>query len=250
MCSGFNNLLIYIVYASVITDYEGKKPSELTLKVGDKIKVTKQGPRNWIGTSHGKVGSFPPSCVKVEDAPPAARKISIVSNRPSSSYTPSSAAPQKPATAVKRSVSNYSTSSIIPPPLDNSSTASKAVPLNIPPPPSSLIPASPNTARKNRQLAASQPLPKFSESKDKTDNTPFIPPRSPPREITKSDLPNVPPHPNVTPSTTTTATTEETPATPEPRKRTKDELRKECITEIYQTEKDYIDDLETMINVN
>lgn len=64
------------------------------------------------------------------------------------------------------------------------------------------------------------------------------PPRSPHRVLTASDLPTVPPRPD-----------EVEKAQDAPAKRSKDELRKECILEIYQTEKDYICDLELIIDV-
>ena len=38
---------------------------ELALKIGDVIKVTKQGGPRWIGTLNGKVGSFPADCVEL-----------------------------------------------------------------------------------------------------------------------------------------------------------------------------------------
>ena len=53
------------VYATAIKEYESKRPMELALKVGDLIKVTKQGGPRWIGTLNGKVGSFPADCVEI-----------------------------------------------------------------------------------------------------------------------------------------------------------------------------------------
>lgn len=186
--------------------------------------------------------------MKEDDSPsPIKGKVAISSSRPSSSYTPSSA-PKKPnAMVAKRSLSNYSPSHmIIPPPLDANIGVAKGIPANLPPPPTSLIPASPNSIKRREN---SQPLPKFSESKETSNTPPIIPPRSPPRELTKSDLPAVPSRPTSEPKEK--VENSETPSAMDggQKKRTKDELRKECITEIFQTEKDYIYDLETMIHV-
>jgi len=87
-------------------------------------------------------------------------------------------------------------------------------------------------------------LPKFSDITGEDDGVPQAPPRSPRLTITLADLPTIPPRASVTVNASQAEV-----AAPGGKKRTQAELRKECITEIYQTEKDYIDDLETMISV-
>ena len=73
---------------------------------------------------------------------------------------------------------------------------------------------------------------------DSADMEELEPPlRSPHRVLTSADLPTVPARPG------------EEKESDGPKKRSKDELRKECILEIYQTEKDYICDLELIIDV-
>lgn len=102
-------------------------------------------------------------------------------------------------------------------------------------------------------------LPSFADVSVDNDDEPTPPPRSPPRNLTKADLPHIPPRApvsqvtppveNKNPQETLSSETTNTDPVDTSKKRTKDELRRECITEIYQTEKDYIDDLETMIDV-
>lgn len=86
-------------------------------------------------------------------------------------------------------------------------------------------------------------LPKFSDMTGEDEAVPQAPPRSPRQTITLADLPAIP---SRAPATGNAPQAEG--AAPG-KKRSQAELRKECITEIYQTEKDYIDDLETMISV-
>mmetsp|Transcript_32457 Transcript_32457/g.55527 ORF Transcript_32457/g.55527 Transcript_32457/m.55527 type:complete len:564 (+) Transcript_32457:74-1765(+) len=235
-------------FATVVVDYDARRPAELTLKVGDRVKVTKQGPTNWIGTLNGKVGSFPASCVTLERQGGAP-----VSHRPTSAYTPAASVIKKPNAPNARAHSNYTPSSAaLPPPVQMPTNVviPKAFPSNLPPPPSSIVSGGGGkTGVRN--------LPKFSDVAGDLDE-PTAPPRSPRRDLTISDLPPIPPRdaPVVldspkdnTPSIAPPTNTESAPGTPEIKKRSKDELRKECITEIYETEKAYIDDLETMINV-
>lgn len=234
------------IYASVITPYTAKRPAELTLKIGDKVKVTKQGPKNWIGTLNGKVGSFPGDCVQVDEGMENSGKPQ--DHRPSSTYTP---IPSKPITkkvdVAPRAHSNYTPStSNIPPPFSTSPSVTKIFPTKLPPPPSSLVVPS--------------HLPSFSEVSVDYDE-PDAPPRSPKRALTKQDLPTIAPRPgaNIQQTKSNTDIVEEkddekeesdsVPSSPVSKKRSKDDLRKECITEIYQTEKDYILDLEIMIDV-
>eukprot|EP00339_Tiarina_fusa_P014402 CAMPEP_0117009036 /NCGR_PEP_ID=MMETSP0472-20121206/8327_1 /TAXON_ID=693140 ORGANISM="Tiarina fusus, Strain LIS" /NCGR_SAMPLE_ID=MMETSP0472 /ASSEMBLY_ACC=CAM_ASM_000603 /LENGTH=436 /DNA_ID=CAMNT_0004711225 /DNA_START=18 /DNA_END=1329 /DNA_ORIENTATION=+ len=236
------------LYATVVCAYEAKRPAELTLAIGDQVKVTKQGPKNWIGTLNGKVGSFPSTCVELETGGKIPQP-----NRPSSSYSP---APKSPSFTVQRSQSNYIPSNSIPAPLGMTPGATLPNPLNLPPPPAGLVPKSPST---RTYIPPPQALPSFNEVSG-IDDEPTAPPRSPPRTLTISDLPKIPPRPtsevnnkpeakSASEEKTEEAPPAEAPADGGQRKRTKDELRRECITEIYQTEKDYIDDLETMIDV-
>lgn len=286
-------------FAVVVTNYEAKRPAELSLKVGDRVKVTKQGPTSWIGTLNGKVGSFPSSCVSME----APSGLSTnPQHRPNSSYTP---APPSNKLPPPRAQSGYTPSSaILPPPVQipTGVVIPKAFPTNLPPPPSSIAPSSSGIRPKPvRQLSSTLPrtgvptppkslnisipspappvalppspnsvkqlnprtLPKFSDVAGDIDE-PTPPPRSPRRDITISDLPTIPPRKeDGVPGTLAPIPKSRQPSprgTPEPtpvpsangpssNKRSNDELRKECITEIYQTEKDYIDDLELIIDV-
>ena len=93
-------------------------------------------------------------------------------------------------------------------------------------------------------------LPKFEETNGSSFDEPTPPPRSPHVSPRISTLPKLPPRPH---STESTQSQPNTPAqnTSEPEADSKRAaLRHKCLEEIYQTEKDYIDDLETLINVS
>ena len=121
----------------------------------------------------------------------------------------------------------------LPPPVELS-PAEEKLPLKLPPPLSNFI----TTDTLNLSLSR---IPSSSKNDTVTELT--APPRSPHRVLTSSDLPAIPLRPGEA-----KPMVEDAPADV-PKKRSKDELRKECITEIYQTEKDYIVDLEIIIDV-
>mmetsp|Transcript_124780 Transcript_124780/g.186397 ORF Transcript_124780/g.186397 Transcript_124780/m.186397 type:complete len:518 (-) Transcript_124780:63-1616(-) len=116
------------------------------------------------------------------------------------------------------------------------------------------IPARPYSPNKsNGANAAQRTLPKFGETNNTDEPTP--PPRSPHVSPRISNLPKLPfraPDPNQQANGTSPAEAPKegggSPVDPEKQKR-RAELRHKCLEEIYQTEKDYIDDLETLINV-
>jgi hypothetical protein len=106
-----------------IKDFVGSKPSELSFRMGDLIRVTKrdEGQTMWIGSANGKVGSFPADCVEEKNT--TSLRGSLISRggglfgggNPSvpgtgparhSSYTPS---PDRPSEAP-RARSNYTPS--------------------------------------------------------------------------------------------------------------------------------------------
>lgn len=350
--------LIIDVYATAIKEYESKRPMELALKVGDVIKVTKQGGPRWIGTLNGKVGSFPADCVEltpnaeikqeeIESTLPKTLHLSMGGPPPSSplfyssptpggrgrgrgrppivqpnvrhsSYTPAEL-PIKPP-PLQRPQSNYTPSQPFDPNDDSISLPTlppppsvidpSAIPATLPPPPSiyhsdSSLPPPPSIDQIDHLISMNDasllqtlpppppplsdevpspvvakfpppfktpinlppppapihlpPLPIISDIAD-------IPPPPPPEEEPSSDVPEPEPsepepepeQPEETPTEsppdsdaqeTPKEVESETPAPDAPKKRTKADLRQNCLNEIYQTEKDYIDDLQVLINV-
>uniref|UniRef100_A0A7S4M713 DH domain-containing protein n=1 Tax=Vannella robusta TaxID=1487602 RepID=A0A7S4M713_9EUKA len=126
---------------------------------------------------------------------------------------------------------------------------------------SSSSPVRPNSAsiprpQVNIPQNGARTLPKFGEVNHSNPDEPTPPPRSPRVSPRISNLPKLPyraPDPNAAP---TGGATPAPPAGGEPAKevdpekeKRRAELRHKCLEEIYQTEKDYIDDLETLINV-
>jgi len=111
-----------------------------------------------------------------------------------------------------------------------------------------------------------RPLPKFSEVA--IDDEPTPPPRSPHVSPRISNLPKLPPRPGTSEtnhyhsspkpvrpapklhtSTPETVNGEEPKVLSEEKEQKRRDMRHKCLEEIYQTEKDYIDDVETLINV-
>lgn len=131
----------------------------------------------------------------------------------------------------------------IPPPISNSVLPA---PISTPAP----IPApisSPGGSAVKLPPPPSQLL-KFSEVAipDDDDDTVLPPPRSPPVTPRIESLPPLPPRDSDTNEPFSAPPSADTPP---PKKRTKEDLRQACLQEIYQTEKDYIIDLENIISV-
>lgn len=102
-------------------------------------------------------------------------------------------------------------------------------------------------------VTTGRPLPKFSDVS--IDDEPTPPPRSPPVSPRRMNLPKLPPRPGnngndipASPIPQINKNEETEMLSPEKEKK-RAEMRHKCLEEIYQTEKDYIDDVETLINV-
>jgi hypothetical protein len=138
--------------------------------------------------------------------------------------------PPPPAALVERRASpsglNKSTNTAgsgikFPPPVNQ---------IKLPPPPSSIN------------------IPKFGDVvMSEEDSEPIPPARSPPCSPRPENLPPLP-YRDPLPDSEQEAPNGES-ADPAPKKRTKEDLRQACLQEIYQTEKDYIIDLENIISV-
>ena len=119
----------------------------------------------------------------------------------------------------------------------NTSNGGLSYPSMIPTPQNNRIPSP----------ASTRPIPKLSEILVDDDDDPTPPPRSPPSSPRLPLLPSLPARPEIKVEVKEEVQQQQ-PAAP-PGKKTQADLRKDCLNEIFQTEKDYIEDLETIISV-
>jgi len=113
--------------------------------------------------------------------------------------------------------------------------------------------SAPQTGRKlpTPNVTGGRPLPKFSDMSH-GDDEPTPPPRSPPVSPRIANLPKLPPREGntitqVVESIPVKSETNNDQSTDKETKRA--EMRRKCLLEIFETEKGYIEDLETLINV-
>ena len=135
------------------------------------------------------------------------------------------------------------------------STPSSSIPSLTPfPVPSTSPSISPISSFPSMSSAGQRNIPKFSDISVEEDDEPDPPPRSPVVSPRNLELPPLPNRNEIT--FLSTNITNENPVAPPPsvsgepvKKKTREDLRNDCLKEIYQTEKDYIDDLENIISV-
>lgn len=96
-----------------------------------------------------------------------------------------------------------------------------------------------------------RPLPKFGDVTTNYEDEPTPPPRSPHVSPRLSNLPKLPPRPESSqaPLSSSNNGNSNSNGDDAEKEKRRGELRHRCLEEIHQTEKDYIDDLETLISV-
>lgn len=60
-----NTTLMAQIFALVVQNFDSRSPDELTLRVGERVKIVYKHENGWwIGDNCGRVGNFPYYCVK------------------------------------------------------------------------------------------------------------------------------------------------------------------------------------------